>query len=684
MKMGLKNMKITSIRTRLLLILLPIFILSFGILSAASYYLSQQFLGRSVDETAVSVGNDYANQIRFSVDRKVIRLEELASVPAIQNGSDKTQIIETMAAANKRTGEFNSIYFMWLDGSGIRGDGSSSQNKGADYFEKVIATHKPYVSDPRVARSTGKLSVNVTVPVVANGQLIGVLGGTYSLEKMTELVQTLKFKETGYGFIADDSGAIIAYPSRPEFLGKLKLNEKQINPDLKVEKAELDDRLISLFGDAVQGGKQVEGKYSFIDGITRVAVFTPIDIAGGGRWVIGVAAPEAEVYKESSVLARTMLIVSLLFIIISALFIIVLSKRIVRPIQVIRDECMLLAKGDFRERETTVHSDDELGQLAQGFRDMSTNLRNLVTNVQGQAEQLAASSEQLTASTQQSADAVNQVAGSITGIAQGTEKQADAVTRISSAAKQMSDNIDQNSITTSEVSTIALNASQEAEHGKQAVGQAVGQMNKISQGSEAVQSAITELAKGSQEISEIVNFISTIAGQTNLLALNAAIEAARAGEHGRGFAVVAEEVRKLAEESNKAAQQIAVLIQKNQANMDQAVAATQNGTEGVKVGIEVVQAAGETFNKIVGSIMNLSEQIKETSESIKKMDDASQVLVSSINEIDQVSKESAAETQTVSAATEEQSASMEEIASSSQSLAKMASTLQDAVAKFKV
>lgn len=677
-------MKINSMRTRLLLIFLPIFILSFGVLSCSSYYLSQKALGRSVDETAVAVGNDYANQIRADVDRKVLRLEELASNPVVQSGNDKMQIKETIAAANKRTGEFDSIYFMWPNGAGIRGDGSSSQNKGADYFEKVVSTQKLYVSNPRIARSTGKLSVNVTVPVIANGQLIGVLGGTYSLDRMSELVKILKFKETGYGFIADSSGAIIAYPSKPEFIGKLKLNEKQINPDLNFEKKELDDRLINLFNGAVGTGKQVEGEYSFIDGITRVAVFTPIDLAGGGRWIIGVVAPEAEVYKEASALAKTMFIVSLIFIGLSILFVVFFSKRIARPIQIIRDECILLAQGDFREHETLVQSEDEIGQLARGFRDMRTKLHVLITNVQNQAEQLAASSEQLTASAGQSADAVNQVSGSIAEIAQGTEKQADEVNRISSVVKQMSDNISQNSITTSEVSDIAINTSKEAEHGKQAVGQAIKQMNKINQGSKAVQNAIAELVKGSQEISEIVGLISTIAGQTNLLALNAAIEAARAGEHGRGFAVVAEEVRKLAEESNKAAQQIAELIQKNQVNMDQAVTAIQDSTEGVKEGLGIVNVTGETFNKIVGSIVNLSEQIRETSASIKQMDDASQLLVSSVDEIDKVSKKNAVETQNVSAASEEQSASMEEIASSSQSLAKLATTLQDAVVRFKV
>lgn len=671
----------SSIRAKLLIILLPFFVISFGVLSGISYYLSQQNLGKSVDETAAATGKDYANRIQASILNEMTKLEDLASVPAIRNANDNPQIVEALDEAYKRIGNFDTINLIFLSGQAIRPDGTIFSLVDREYFKKVVATKKAYVSDPVLTRLTGKISVVLAVPVMNNGQLTGVLIGTYPVDRISGLVKEVAFKESGYGFVCDDSGIVIAHPLKPEFLNKLDLAKKKVDPELKLGETELDDKLLNLFKDGKE--KQVLGKYSF-GGVSQIGVFTPIDLPGDQRWVMIVTAPEAEVTKQTATMARTMIVASLAFLVIAVVFVVIFSKRFARPIQLIRDECLLLAQGDFRERDARVDSHDEIGQLAAGFRDMRTALQGLVKKVQYQAEQVAASSEELTAGAQQSANAANQVAGSIGEIAQGTERQAASAGRITSVVENISSSTEQVSVTARDLTEIAKNTSREAEEGSRAVGEAVGQMELIGKGSEAVQTAIAELAKGSQEISEIVNLISTIAGQTNLLALNAAIEAARAGEHGRGFAVVAEEVRKLAEESNQAAQQIGALIQKNQTNMDKAVAATQAGTEGVKAGVAVVNSTGDTFRKIAAAVIGLSEQIREIAESINQLASGGQTLVSSIVEIDKISKENAAEAQTVSAATEEQSASMQEIASSSQNLAKLAGNLQEIVAKFRV
>ena len=169
-----------------------------------------------------------------------------------------------------------------------------------------------------------------------------------------------------------------------------------------------------------------------------------------------------------------------------------------------------------------------------------------------------------------------------------------------------------------------------------------------------------------------------------MLALNAAIEAARAGEAGRGFAVVAEEVKKLAEQSQEAAKQINSLITEIRNDTDSAVDAMNEGTKEVRIGTEVVNNAGNSFQEIFELIGDVTNQVREISAAIEELASGSQQIVVAVRDIDAISKSTAGQTQTVSAATQEQSATMEEIAASSLAMAKMAEELTRVVNMFKV
>ncbi|MDF2875783.1 MAG: methyl-accepting chemotaxis protein [Sporomusa sp.] len=231
---------------------------------------------------------------------------------------------------------------------------------------------------------------------------------------------------------------------------------------------------------------------------------------------------------------------------------------------------------------------------------------------------------------------------------------------------------------------MADKAAAAASGGEKSVATAVTQMDSIEKTVNESARVVTKLGERSKEIGQIVDTISGIAGQTNLLALNAAIEAARAGEQGRGFAVVAEEVRKLAEQSQTAAKQIADLIAEIQGDTDKAVFAMSEGTREVRSGSQIVNTTGESFNEIMALITAVSSEVREISGSIQQMAAGSTQIVSSAKDIEGICKNTAGQTQTVSAATQEQSASMQEIAASSQSLAKLAEGLQGAISRFKL
>lgn len=361
-----------------------------------------------------------------------------------------------------------------------------------------------------------------------------------------------------------------------------------------------------------------------------------------------------------------------------------ITKAIAWPLHAMVLVCEEFAAGDFRDKPRKVLRKDEVGQLADALAHMQGSLRAMMQHASESAEHVAASSEELTASADQSAQAANQVAASITDVAQGTAEQAAAVNDTSAVVEQMSASIEQIAANANQVASQSAQAAQKASEGNTAVERAVSQMAQIEHKVAASAQVVDKLGERSKEIGQIVDTISGISGQTNLLALNAAIEAARAGEQGRGFAVVAEEVRKLAEQSQEAAKQIADLIGEIQGDTDQAVVAMNDGTREVKLGAEVVTSAGQTFQEIRDLVVHVSGQVKEISAAIEQMAIGSQQIVGSVKRIDELSKKASGETQTISAATEEQSASMEEIASASQALAKLSMELQESVGKFQI
>lgn len=359
------------------------------------------------------------------------------------------------------------------------------------------------------------------------------------------------------------------------------------------------------------------------------------------------------------------------------------ARSIAAPVKQMAQAAEKLAAGDLT---ITIQPQtrDEVGQLAFSFATAINNLRNLVRQVSANAEQVAAASEELTASADQSAQAANQIAVSITGVARGAEEQLTAANETAAVVEQATASLQQIAASTTQVTANSTEAARQAAAGDEAVAKAVSQMAEIEKSVQTVAGTVDKLSAQSGEIGTIVDTIAGIAGQTNLLALNAAIEAARAGDHGRGFAVVAEEVRKLAEQSEEAAKQIAALIREIQQDTAQAVTAMTQGSHEVRLGTEVVNMAGSSFRHINELINQVSDQVREISTAIDQMAAGSQQMVHSVKRIDDLSKQASGEAQSVSAATEEQSASMQEVASASQSLAKLAEDMQVAVRQFKL
>lgn len=392
----------------------------------------------------------------------------------------------------------------------------------------------------------------------------------------------------------------------------------------------------------------------------------------------------ASMLEQGKQLSMTNLILSLAVLASGIGIAIVFTRMLVKPILAVVDRLRLVAAGDLSQDEMAVRSRDEIGQLVKSTNRMVQNLRLLVQQVRATSEHVASSAEQLTASAEQTSQATEHIAESAQSMAAGSEQQMSLAELNVGTMEEMSLSIRQIAGVTQQVTENARTATENVRIGNESIQKAISQMNSISQTMTELEHSVKGLGERSQEIGRILEVITGISTQTNLLALNAAIEAARAGEHGKGFAVVADEVRKLAEQSNQAAQQIATLISSIQAETLTVVDSMADGTQEVTRGLQTVNLAGASFEQIQQSIQAVTDQIQEVAASTQQLSGGSEQVVSTMQSMAMNTQNAVSSTQNVSAAAEEQLASMEEVAASSEALAQLAGELQELIKQFKV
>jgi len=661
-------------------------IITLLLVAGSSYYFANKYLRTSLNENQQVVANEATSELKRIIDIAFVHVENIAVSPQIQS-EDINQIVPYLGAEYKRIGIFDNIAYVKMDGSAVNNKGGVANVKEREYFKKVVQTQKPYVSEVYVSKTGNKQSVALVVPIMHNGQMNGIMMGGLTLDKVSSIIQGIKYKKSGFGALIDGQGMYIAHPNSPEIVGKMNVNTGEIAPELQEQlgdKGKPDPSLVKAVQNIIASGNQQYVEFKLPTGVDNVASLYTVPLAGNQQWILMLTTSKEEATKEQNNLFRISLILSIISLLCALVVTFWISGNFARPIMDINQIAKNIAAGTLSKLDKMIFDKNEIGQLYDSIFIMNENLRQLVKQVQEQSEQLAASSEELTASAQQSAQASNQVAASITNVAQGADEQLASINDTSAAVEQLSTSIQQVATHANEVAEKSVQVAEKANTGNQSIEKAVFQMSSIEKAVVTSADVVEKLGERSKEIGQIVDTIAGIAGQTNLLALNAAIEAARAGEQGRGFAVVAEEVRKLAEQSGEAAKQIAALISEIQVETNTAVSAMGNGTKEVKLGSEVVNASGQVFREITTLIANVSDQIKEISADIEQMAKGGQQIVGTVGKINIISKKAVAESQTVSAATEQQSASLEEIASSSQNLAILASNLQAAVDKFKI
>lgn len=627
-------------------------------LGILAYNSASNALLKNLEQNILNRAEDTARIESKEIKAHLSSIETLATrnVFKIMNLEEGISILETESS---RLG-YLMMGVAGLDGQVYTSSGTTSNLSKQVFFQKAI-NGESAISDPIAGQKAGQLVVMMATPIKGDdGSIVGILTAAMDAENLSKPLADVKIGETGYAYILNNKGTVIAHPN-------FDLVREKYNP-IEDSKSKLELTPLAGITKRMIAGEKGFGEYLWTDGTNKFMGFAPLE---NSNWSLAVTGARNEVLADLDILKKGIALMTLVFVLLGFLFSLFLGKRIATPIISASSYADTISQGDLSVKipDKFIKQNDELGLLSRALDNMLNNLHNMIKDIAANSQEVTASSQELAASGQNIASSMEEVAASTEEIAAGMQEISASNQEITSSGEEISTAL---SLVNEDVKQGHLE-SQKIEKRAAKMEEGASKNKKIAEDVyETIRQKLTQAiedARVVEKISYLAENISGIASQTNLLALNAAIEAARAGEQGKGFAVVAEEVRQLAENSSQAVDGIQGMTEQVQ----ESIANLTNYSN------ELLRFINDDIIRDYGDMVKICGLYKRDSDTflsiIKKIGEHTQEIMLSTNEVNKAIKATAA-------TVEESSSGSQEIARTCQLTAESAMDINNASQKM--
>jgi len=582
-----------SLRTRIALL----FALLVAVIIGGITLITSLRVNFAVNTMALADYQQIATARAFQLGELMAKLawqEKIIAQSDVMRLGDRKAVASALTGLEGKTSpEIVSPVFVWRGGDTFTAQGPSASAIDRDYYDAIVNKG----ADSFIGRAV--ISRNLNIPVVidavavkgADGATRGLLAFQFKLDTLSSIASNIKVGKTGFGWIVDNTGLMIAHPNAKYIMA---MNATDVDKD--------GFRGADSIAKKALGEETLHGTFIDPTGL-EIALFS-VHVPNTPGWVLGLNTPTSELKETAKSLTSVLLILALVSIGLAVFAAILLAEYIVSPINLAVKVMERMSVGDleFADIDKTaadrgVARRDELGALGRAILNLKEKQTNVAQDIQNSARQVSSGSEQLSRMAQ--------------GLSQGASEQAASIEELSASIEELASTIRQNADNTKQVDSLARRVRENAEESGRSV---------------------SDTAASMKQIASKIGIIEEIARQTNLLALNAAIEAARAGEAGKGFAVVASEVRKLAERSAMAAAEINELSARS---------------------VKVAGEAGICLEELVPDIKKTANLFQEITAASDEQSSGAEEIAKGITQMDIVVQQNASRSEELAATAEE-------------------------------